>query len=45
MAATTFDIGTLIVHSPDTCGDRPRIAGTISFSLLIDFIMRTNINQ
>ncbi len=28
MAATIFDIGTLIVRSPDICGDRPRIAGT-----------------
>lgn len=25
---TITDIGTLIVRSPDTCGDRPRIAGT-----------------
>ena len=23
-----IDIGTLIVRTPDTCGDRPRIAGT-----------------
>jgi len=23
-----IDIGTLIIRSPDTCGDRPRIAGT-----------------
>lgn len=23
-----IDIGTLIVRSPDTCGDRPRIVGT-----------------
>ena len=28
MAATIFDIGTLIVCAPDICGDRPRIAGT-----------------
>ena len=26
--ATITDIATLIVRSPDTCGDRPRIAGT-----------------
>ena len=25
---TITDIGMLIVRSPDTCGDRPRIAGT-----------------
>ena len=25
---TITDIGTLIVRSPDTCGNRPRIAGT-----------------
>jgi len=28
MTATIIDIGTLIVHAPDICGDRPRIAGT-----------------
>ncbi len=28
MTATSVDIGTLIVHSSETCGDRPRIAGT-----------------
>jgi uncharacterized protein (DUF433 family) len=26
--ATVTDIATLIVRSPETCGDRPRIAGT-----------------
>lgn len=26
--ATITDIATLIVRSPETCGDRPRIAGT-----------------
>ncbi len=25
---TITDIGTLIVHTPETCGGRPRIAGT-----------------
>ena len=25
---TTIDIGTLIVRTPETCGGRPRIAGT-----------------
>lgn len=28
MSTTTVDIGTLIVHSPDIRGGRPRIAGT-----------------
>ena len=26
--STTIDIGTLIVKTPETCGGRPRIAGT-----------------
>ncbi len=26
--ATTIDIGTLIIRTPDLCGGRPRIAGT-----------------
>lgn len=25
---TTVDIGTLIIRTPETCGNRPRIAGT-----------------
>ena len=25
---TLIDIGTLIISTPETCGDRPRIAGT-----------------
>ncbi|MFB2919741.1 DUF433 domain-containing protein [Aerosakkonema funiforme] len=25
---TTIDIGTLIIRTPETCGGRPRIAGT-----------------
>lgn len=25
---TIIDIGTLIIRTPDTCGDRPRIVGT-----------------
>lgn len=28
MTATVIDIGTLIISSPETCGNRPRIAGT-----------------
>jgi uncharacterized protein (DUF433 family) len=28
MTATVIDIGTLIVRSPDICGNRPRIADT-----------------
>lgn len=28
MVTTVVDIGTLIVRSPETCGNRPRIAGT-----------------
>ncbi len=28
MAATIVDIDALIVHSPDICGNRPRIART-----------------
>ncbi len=28
MTATVIDIGTLIVRSPETCSDRPRIANT-----------------
>jgi uncharacterized protein (DUF433 family) len=28
MTATIINIGTLIVSSPDICGNRPRIAGT-----------------
>jgi uncharacterized protein (DUF433 family) len=28
MTATIVDIGTLIVRSPETCGNRPRIAKT-----------------
>lgn len=28
MTATIIDIGTLIVRSPEICGNRPRIAGT-----------------
>jgi uncharacterized protein (DUF433 family) len=28
MTISTIDIGTLIVRSPETCGNRPRIVGT-----------------
>ncbi|WP_341735102.1 MAG: DUF433 domain-containing protein [Microcoleus anatoxicus] len=28
MSATAIDIGTLVVSTPETCGGRPRIAGT-----------------
>jgi uncharacterized protein (DUF433 family) len=28
MSTTAIDIGTLVVSTPETCGGRPRIAGT-----------------
>ena len=28
MSTTAIDIGTLVVSTPETCGERPRIAGT-----------------
>jgi uncharacterized protein (DUF433 family) len=28
MSTTDLDIGTLVVSTPETCGGRPRIAGT-----------------